>query len=63
MYDKRHADIVTISINNLDEKNLVLGFLQKQHAFNKNLLFNCNDAADAVKAFGTSWKGALRTRF
>jgi hypothetical protein len=57
MYDKRQVDIVTISINNPDEKNLVLGFLQKQNAFNKNLLFNSNDAADAVKAFGTGWTG------
>jgi thiol-disulfide isomerase/thioredoxin len=57
MYDKRQLDIVTLSINDPDEKNLVLGFLQKQHAFNKNLLFNGNDAADAVKAFGTGWAG------
>jgi peroxiredoxin len=57
MYDKRQVDFVTVSINNPDEKSLVLGFLQKQHAFNKNLLFNSNDAADAVKAFGTGWEG------
>jgi hypothetical protein len=48
---------VTLSINNPDEKQLVSAFLQKQHAFNKNYLFNSNDAADAVKVFGTGWVG------
>jgi thiol-disulfide isomerase/thioredoxin len=57
MYARRPLDIVTLSINNPDEKNLVLGFLQKQHAFNKNLIFDGNDAADAVAAFGTGWAG------
>jgi thiol-disulfide isomerase/thioredoxin len=57
MYAKRPLNIVTLSINNPDEKQLVTAFLQKEHAFNKNLLFNGNDAADAVKAFGTGWAG------
>jgi peroxiredoxin len=57
MYANRPLDIVTLSINNPDEKQLVSAFLQKQHAFNKNFLFNSNDAADAVKAFGTGWEG------
>jgi thiol-disulfide isomerase/thioredoxin len=57
MYAKRELDIVTLSINNPDEKNMVLAFLKKQHAFNRNLQFNGNDSADAVKAFGTGWAG------
>lgn len=57
MYGQRPIDIVTLSINNPDEKSMVLGFLQKLHAYNRNLLFNGNDAADAVKAFGTDWAG------
>jgi thiol-disulfide isomerase/thioredoxin len=57
MYGNRPLDIVTLSINNPDEKPLVSAFLQKQHAFNKNYLFNSNDAADAVKALGTGWEG------
>jgi thiol-disulfide isomerase/thioredoxin len=57
MYGLRPIDIVTLSVNNPDEKSMVLTFLQKQHAYNKNLLFNGNDAADAVKAFGTGWTG------
>jgi hypothetical protein len=57
MYAKRPLTIVTLSINNPDEKPLVSAFLQKQHAFNKNYLFNSNDAADAVKALRTGWEG------
>ena len=57
MYANRPLNIVTLSINNPDEKQLVRAFLQKQHAFNKNYLFNSNDAADAVKALGTGWEG------
>jgi thiol-disulfide isomerase/thioredoxin len=57
MYANRPLNIVTLSINNPDEKQLVSAFLQKQHAFNKNFLFNSNDAADAVKALGTGWEG------
>jgi peroxiredoxin len=59
MYAKRQLQIVTVSINNPDEKKFVLQFLQEQHAINRNLLFNGNDSADAVKAFGTDWKGGV----
>jgi peroxiredoxin len=60
MYAERQVQIVTVSINSPDEKKLVLGFLQKQHAINRNLLFDSNDAAEAVAAFGgTTWKGGV----
>jgi peroxiredoxin len=59
MYAKRQLEIVTVSINNPDEKKFVLPFLQEQHAINRNLLFNGNDSADAVKAFGTDWAGGV----
>jgi thiol-disulfide isomerase/thioredoxin len=59
MYDDRQVQFVTVSINSPDEKKLVLAMLQKQHAFNRNLLLDSNDSADAVTAFGGSdWKGA-----
>jgi peroxiredoxin len=58
-YRKRDLNIVTVSINSPDEKSMVLKFLQEQHAINKNLLFNSNDAAEAVPAFGTGWSGAV----
>jgi peroxiredoxin len=59
MYAKRQLEIVTVSINNPDEKKFVLQFLQEEHAINRNLLFDGNDSADAVKAFGTDWKGGV----
>jgi peroxiredoxin len=59
MYAKRDLAIVTVSINSPDEKKFVLNFLQKQHAINKNLLFDGNDSSDAVSAFGTDWKGGV----
>jgi thiol-disulfide isomerase/thioredoxin len=57
MYGGRKIQFVTLSINAPDERDRVLGFLKLQHAYNRNLLFNGNDAADAVKAFGTDWTG------
>ncbi len=59
MYAKRQLQIVTVSINNPDEKPFVLKFLQEQHAINRNLLFSGNDSADAVKAFATDWSGGV----
>ncbi len=60
MYDARQVKFVTVSINNRNEKNLVLKFLQKQHAFNTNLLLDSDDPADAVAALGRAdWKGAV----
>ena len=59
MYAKRQLQFVTVSINSPDEKPFVLKFLQEQHAIGRNLLFNGNDSADAVKAFGTNWAGGV----
>lgn len=59
IYGQRPIDIVTLSINSPDEKKMALGFLQKQHAFNRNLIFSGSDSADAVKAFGTGWAGGV----
>jgi peroxiredoxin len=59
MYRRRAIDIVTVSINTPDEKEMVLKFLKQQHAFNKNLLLNTNDAADGVPAFGAGWTGGV----
>ena len=59
MYGERQVEFVTVSINSPDEKKFVLAFLQKQHAFNRNLLFNSNDSAEAAAAVGPDWKGAV----
>jgi peroxiredoxin len=59
MYRQRAIDIVTVSINAPDEKEMVLKFLNQQHAFNRNLLLNSEDAADAVFVFGSGWTGGV----
>ena len=58
-YRKRDIDIVTVSVNAPDEKDMVLNFLNEQHAINRNLIFNSNDPAEAVPAFETDWTGAV----
>jgi len=58
-YKKRAVDIVTVSINNPDEKKFVQSFLEEHHAINRNLLFGGTDSADAVSAFGTGWSGGV----
>ncbi|MEO7142088.1 MAG: TlpA family protein disulfide reductase, partial [Bryobacteraceae bacterium] len=59
MYRKRQLQIVTVSINAPDEKPMVQKFLDEQHAINTNLLWNTNDSAEAVAAFGTNWSGGV----
>jgi thiol-disulfide isomerase/thioredoxin len=59
MYRQRAIDIVTVSVNAPDEKEMVLKFLNQQHAFNKNFLLNSQDPADAVPAFGSGWTGGV----
>ncbi len=59
MYRQRQLDIVTVSINSPDEKNMVLKFLKQQHAINRNLLVNSDDAADGVSVFGAGWTGGV----
>jgi peroxiredoxin len=59
MYRQRAIDIVTVSVNAPDEKDMVLKFLNQQHAFNKNFLLNSQDPADGVSAFGSDWTGGV----
>jgi len=59
MYRKRALDIVTVSMNNIDEKKFVQAFLDEQHAITRNLLFAGADPAEAVRAFGTDWNGSV----
>jgi thiol-disulfide isomerase/thioredoxin len=40
-------------------QKMVLSFLKKEHAFNRNLLFNSDDAAEAAPAFNAGWSGAV----
>ena len=59
MYAQRDIDIVTVSMNNPDEKDMIVKFLKEQHAINRNLLWGTDDSAEAVKAVGTGWDGGL----
>jgi thiol-disulfide isomerase/thioredoxin len=60
MYGERQVQFVTVSINNPDESKFALALLQKQHAYNRNLLLDSTDSSDAVAALGSSdWKGAV----
>jgi peroxiredoxin len=59
MYRKRPFDVVTVSINTPDERAGVLSFLKEQHAGTRNLLFDFNDPADGIAAFGTDWAGGV----
>ena len=42
-----------------DEKRFVQSILDGQHAISRNLLFTGTDSAEAVKAFGNNWNGAV----
>ena len=59
MYRKRPIEVVTVSINNSDEKSGVLSFLQGQHAVTRNLLLDTTDPAEAIAAFNTAWSGGV----
>lgn len=59
MYRKRPFDVITVSINTPDERNGVLSFLNEQRAVTRNLLFNFNDPADGITAFGADWSGGV----
>jgi thiol-disulfide isomerase/thioredoxin len=57
MYAQRPIDIVTVSLDGPGEQSEILAYLQKQHAFNKNLLLDSDTTREAVRAFGTDWAG------
>jgi peroxiredoxin len=59
MYRKRPFDVITVSINTPDERSGVLSFLKEQHAGTRNLLFDFNDPAEGIAAFGTNWAGGV----
>jgi peroxiredoxin len=59
MYRHRDFELVTVSINEPDEENQVLGFLKKQHASNRNLIFASSDRDQLMNAFDPQWQGAV----
>jgi len=57
----RHRDfeMVTVAAQYPDEKEKVLGFLQKHHASTRNLIFAENDKYKNIEALDPEWTGAL----
>jgi peroxiredoxin len=59
MYRHRDFELVTVSMNEPDEKDKVLEFLKKQHASNRNLIFASDDRERLMNSFDSHWQGAL----
>ena len=60
IYAKRDVDIVTMSINSPDERKMVQSLLEEQYAINTNLIWDTNDAAEAVTALVPDGTAAYR---
>lgn len=58
MYRGRAFEMVTISVDDPDDEEKVLEFLKKQHASNRNLLFERSDKNLLVEATDRVWVGA-----
>ena len=59
MYRQRDFELVMVSLNRPDEELDVLGFLKKQQASNRNLIFSSPDRDKLIDAFDPTWVGAL----
>jgi thiol-disulfide isomerase/thioredoxin len=59
MYRQRDFEMVTVSMNRPDEERDVLGFLQKQQASNRNLIFASAERDGLIDAFDPAWPGAV----
>jgi len=59
MYRNRDFELVTVSMNQPDEQNSVLGFLKKQQASGRNLLFASVDRDALINAFDPDWSGTV----
>jgi len=51
--------MVMVALNRPDEEKDVLGFLKKQQASNRNLLFASPDRDKLIDAFDPSWAGPV----
>lgn len=59
MYRHRDFELVTVSLNRPDEETAVLGFLGKQQASNKNLIFASAEREKLIDAFDPDWQGVV----
>ncbi len=59
MYRHRDFELVTLSLNEPDERDDVLAFLRKKEASNRNLILASRDREKLLNAFDPGWSGAV----
>jgi peroxiredoxin len=59
MYRHRDFELVTVAVNRPDEDKAVLGFLKKEQASNKNLIFASAEREKLIDAFDPEWQGSV----
>lgn len=59
MYRTRPFEFVSVSLDKPEDQEKVLGFLKKQQAANRNLIFASDDRDKLINAFDKSWSGAV----
>ena len=59
MYRHRDFELVTVSVNEPDDRDSVLAFLTKQQASNRNLILASRDREALLDAFEPDWSGAV----
>ena len=59
IYRSRQFEFISINADKLSRKDIVLKFLQKNEASNKNYIFNSDNNPALVEAVDPKWSGAL----
>jgi peroxiredoxin len=59
MYRKRDFEMITISLDNVDEKDRALSFLKERHVSAKNYVFNSTDRDKLAEALDPKWPGPM----
>lgn len=59
MYRKRDFEFISISADNMDKKEKVLGFLKEQQASSKNFIYKGKSKYDMIEAIDPKWAGGL----
>jgi thiol-disulfide isomerase/thioredoxin len=59
MYRHRDFELITISADNPAKKDNVLEFLKKNHASNRNYIYNSADQYALIEAVDKNWQGGI----
>jgi peroxiredoxin len=59
MYRKRPFELITISMDQLDERDKALKMLNKHHLSASNYIFSGDDRDQLVEAIGAEWRGPV----